>query len=104
VSKYNSLTLPNLSNPLPIDGIKCIQKFVGTLLYYPQAVDNTLLIMFSSLASRQSKATLLTNQDVAQLLNYCHTHPEATVLYQASDMNLKIHSTSLVFGIWLSRK
>jgi hypothetical protein len=84
---------PNLSEPLPLTGIKRIQKIVGTLLYYTRAVDNTLLVTLSSLASRQSKATHLTNQDIAQLLNYCHTHPaEAKLRYRASDMILKIHS------------
>jgi hypothetical protein len=45
-----------------------------------------------SLASRQSSTSHLTNQDVAQLLNYCHIHPEAKVCYHASNMILKIHS------------
>jgi hypothetical protein len=83
---------PDHSEPLPITGIKRIQRIVGTLLYYARAVDNTLLVTLSSLASRQSKATQLTDQDVNQLLNYCHTHPEATLRFRASDMLLKIHS------------
>ena len=83
---------PDLSAPLSTDGIKRIQKIVGTLLYYARAVDNTLLVALSSLASRQSKATHLTNRDVSQLLDYCYTHPEATLRYHASDMILKIHS------------
>ena len=31
------------SPPLPTDQIKCVQKIVGTLLYYGWAVDSTLL-------------------------------------------------------------
>jgi hypothetical protein len=83
---------PDLLEQLPIAGIKHVQKIVGTLLYYACTMDNTLLVTLSSLTSRQSKATHLTNQDSTQLLNYCHTHPEATVCYWASDVLLKIHS------------
>jgi hypothetical protein len=82
---------PNLSE-LPSEGIKRIQKIVGTLLYYARAVDNTMLVTLIPLASRQSKSTKLTSKDVNQLLNYCATHPTAILRYHASDMVLKIHS------------
>jgi len=51
-----------------------------------------MLVTLSSLASRQSKATKLTNKDVNQLLNYCATHPTAILRYHSSDMLLQIHS------------
>jgi uncharacterized protein YwbE len=68
---------PDMTDLLLPDRIKRIQKIVGTLLYYARAVDNTMLVTLSSLASRQSKATKLTNNNVNQLLNYCATHPTA---------------------------
>jgi hypothetical protein len=85
---------PDLSEPLPTEGIKRIQKIVGTLLYYARAVDNTMLVTLSSLASWQSKATKLTNKDVNQLLNYCATHPTAILRFHSSDMILQIHSNA----------
>jgi hypothetical protein len=83
---------PDLTALLPLEGIKRIQKIVGTLLYYARAVDSTMLVSLSSLASRQSKATERTNQDIDQLLNYCATHPVAILRFHGSDMLLKIHS------------
>ena len=62
------------------------------MLYYARAVDNTMLVTFGSLASRQSSATELTNKDVTQFLDYCATHPLAILRFHTSDMRLKIHS------------
>jgi hypothetical protein len=83
---------PDRTDRLPPEGIKRIQQIVGTLLYYARAVDNTMLVTLGSLASRQSNATQLTNKDVHQFLDYCATHPAATLRFHASDMRLKIHS------------
>jgi hypothetical protein len=65
---------------------------IGTLLYYAQAVDGTMQVTLSALASRQSKATELTRSDAARLLDYCSTHKEAVLSYHASKMLLIIHS------------
>jgi hypothetical protein len=46
----------------------------------------------SSLASQQATATEDTKAKPIQLLNYCATHPDATIRYRASDMILNIHS------------
>jgi hypothetical protein len=82
----------DLSPLLDVIAKKRIQQIVGTLLYYARAVDNTLLVALSALASEQSVATERTNQSIQQLLDYCHTNPNATVIYKASDMKLHIHS------------
>ena len=55
-------------------------------------VDSTLLHALNSLASEQAKATENTKAEMLHLLNYCATHPEATVRFKASDMILKVHS------------
>jgi hypothetical protein len=65
---------------------------VGTLLYNARAVDPTLLMPLSALASQLSTTTTTTIKYVSHLLYYCSTHPEATSRYYASDMQLKIHS------------
>jgi hypothetical protein len=77
---------------LPPPGVKRIQQVTGTILYYGRAVDNTLLVALSDIASRQSKATNLTEQDTTRLLDYCATNPNAILRFQASDMLLKGHS------------
>jgi hypothetical protein len=71
------------------------QKLGGTLLYYERAVEPTLIMPVNVLVSEQTKATAETAETedkITKLLNYCTTHPEATLRYQASYMILNIHS------------
>jgi hypothetical protein len=58
-------------------------------------VDPLLIIPVNVLASEQTKATDVTADKIIKLLNYCTTHPEATLRYHASDMILNIHSDAL---------
>jgi hypothetical protein len=72
---------------------KRIQKITGTLLFYARAVvDPTMLMSLSTIATVQSIATQHTIHVTNQILDYCATHPDATITYRASDMILKIHS------------
>jgi hypothetical protein len=73
-------------------GRKRIQQVVGTLLYYGRTIDGTIITAISSLASQQTTAMGDTEAKLTQLLNYCSTHPDATIRYHASDMILNIHS------------
>jgi hypothetical protein len=43
------------------------------------------------LASEQTKATAETAEKNIKFINYCTTHPEATLCYSASDMILNIN-------------
>ena len=61
-------------------------------MYYARAVDLTTLVALSSIASEQSAATADTETRVQQLLDYLHTHKDATLRYVASDMVLNVHS------------
>jgi hypothetical protein len=54
-----------------------------------------LIMLVNVLASEQTRATAATAQKNIKLLNYCTTHPEATLRYHASDMILNIHSDAL---------
>jgi hypothetical protein len=56
------------------------------------AVDPTLIMPINVLASEQSNDTEVTADKVIKLLNYCNTHPETKIRYNASDMILHIHS------------
>ena len=68
---------------------KChIQKIVGSLLYYAQAVDNKLLVALSAIAARQSYATVATEQAVHLLFDYVATYPADGIVYRSSDMIL----------------
>jgi hypothetical protein len=68
------------------------QLWVLTLLYNARAVDPTLLAPLRALVSQLSTATTTTIASLSHLLDYCSTHPESTIRYFASDMQLKIHS------------
>jgi hypothetical protein len=77
---------------LPPEQVKRIQQVTGTLLYYARAVDATMLPALGTIAAQQSKANTTTANAVRQLLDYAHTHPDATIRYRASDMILRLHS------------
>ena len=65
---------------------------MGTLLYYAQAVDATILVALGTITAQHSIATQTTSKCANHLLDYCHTHPDAKLRYHASDMILHIHS------------
>jgi hypothetical protein len=69
-----------------------LQQLTGILLYYPRAIDPTLIMPINVLASEQSTATNVTAARVIKLLNYWNTHPETKIKYHSSDMILHIHS------------
>ena len=51
-----------------------------------------MLVALSSLASVQAEGTEATMEAAIQLLNYAATHPDATICYFASGMQLHSHS------------
>ena len=83
---------PDISAALPPDKRLLVQKICGKFLYYARCVDPTMLVALSDLASQQSAATERTAAAVTKFLNYCATHPNATLRYSASDMQLCIHT------------
>jgi hypothetical protein len=84
--------LPGATPPAISSEITRAQAIVGTLLYNARAVDPTLHVPLIALASQLSTSTTTTINAVSHLLDYCSTHPESTVRYFASDIQLKIHS------------
>ncbi len=65
---------------------------VGVLLYYARAVNATLFVALSSLASLQAAPTEYTMSLVKWLLDYVATQPNAVLTYKKSDMILAVHS------------
>jgi hypothetical protein len=94
------LTDPADNSPaLYKEGIKRLQQVIGTLLYCARAVDSTMLVALSDLASAQSQGTDATQLASAQLLDYCATHPDASIQYCASEMVLQIHSDASYLSV-----
>jgi hypothetical protein len=67
---------------------------IGSILYYAQTVDITVLIPLSSIAIEQSKGTTNTMEKAKQLLAYLATYPDVTIHFQASDMILNVRSNA----------
>jgi hypothetical protein len=82
---------PNTSPLLSNADIKHIQRIIGIILYYIRAVDLTVLMALSTIASEQLRGTEFTMTKTKQLLDYLATHPDAKVRFHASDMTLNIH-------------
>jgi hypothetical protein len=75
-------------------GIKRVQKIVGSILYYAQAVNMTVLMVLSTIAVNQTKATKRKMERCTQLLDYLAQNVDAKVRFHASDMILNIHSNA----------
>ena len=80
------------SERLDLAATKRIQEGVGALLFYARAVDNTMLVALSTIASKQANATKDTAKAMVQLLNYAATYPNAVVRFHASGMILHLES------------
>jgi hypothetical protein len=79
------------TQPLTLKKIKHAQGIVGTLLYYAQAVDPTLLAALSAIAACQSNGMRAVANACHQLLDYVATHPNAGIPYKVCNMVLLVH-------------
>ena len=86
------LTTTDDTKPLNLLEIKALHQVIRSFLFYGRAVDETMLHCLNSLASAQSEGTQKTKEAMYHFLDYCATHPDATIRFYASDMILKIHS------------
>jgi hypothetical protein len=85
--------------PLTAQQCLTIQKVTGSVLYYAQAVDPTVLMPLNDIATEQTKATEKTQAATNQMLDYLATHPDATIRYHASDVVLYIHSDASYLSV-----
>ena len=69
-----------------------IQQVTGVFLFLGRAVDSTLLMPLSAIASEQANPTEATMQKCKQFLDYVASQEEAVLTFRASDMILAIHS------------
>jgi hypothetical protein len=79
-------------SPLSKDDIKQVQRIIGSILYYARAINLTVLMALSTIASKhQANGMENTMLNARQLLDYLSTHPAATMRFHTSDMVLNIH-------------
>eukprot|EP00957_Ditylum_brightwellii_P005881 446655-Ditylum_brightwellii.AAC.1 len=53
-----------------------------------------MLVAIGTIDVTQSKGTEARAKAATHLFNYCATHPNVTICYDASDMIMKVHSNS----------
>ena len=78
------------SAPLSKERVKRVQALVGYFLFYARAVDPTMLVALGQIASSQAKATENVEAACTYFLHYAATYPNATIVYRASDMFLRV--------------
>ena len=61
-------------------------------MYYDRSLDCTTITELNTITEQQSKYTERTSEAITQILDYTVTHPNAVVIYKASDMVLHVHS------------
>jgi hypothetical protein len=67
---------PDKSPPVSKEEIKHVQQVIGNILYYAHALDLIVLMVLSTIASKQAKGTENTTLKTKQLLEYLATHPD----------------------------
>mmetsp|Transcript_26440 Transcript_26440/g.37543 ORF Transcript_26440/g.37543 Transcript_26440/m.37543 type:complete len:133 (-) Transcript_26440:204-602(-) len=85
---------PDTTAAIDVQDAKKVQEILGTLLYYAQAINSTMLPTIGTLATQQSAPTTKTMEGIKQLLNYCASNPNAIVRYQKSDTVLHAESNA----------
>ena len=59
--------------------IKHLQQIMGTFLFYSRAVDPTMLMALSIIATERTQGTQTTKEKAEQFLTYAATHPNTTI-------------------------
>ncbi len=72
-------------------GIRRLPRIMDSILYYARAVDMTLSMALSTIASKQIKASEKTLEKCTQLFDYLAMHSDAKIRYYTSDMVMNIH-------------
>ncbi|OEU23630.1 hypothetical protein FRACYDRAFT_233801 [Fragilariopsis cylindrus CCMP1102] len=80
------------TNPINKRETKLLQQVCGKFLYYARAIDTTMLHALNDLATQTTEGTEKTMEALAHFLNYCATHPDAEIIFRASDMVIHNHS------------
>ena len=74
---------------------KFVQQVTGTFLYYARAVDATMLLMLSAIASEQAAPTAETTKKTLRFLDYVTTDPGVIITFVRSSMILNVHSDAM---------
>jgi hypothetical protein len=90
--KQTQLTAVDNAPALSEERKRVIMSKIGALQWYVRVTDPTAKCRLSQLSSLQAHATTATEAAVDVMLHYLHTHPDANLVYRASDMKLQVES------------
>jgi hypothetical protein len=90
--KKRQMTKSDETNPINKKETKILQKVCGKFLYYARAIDTTMVHALNDLATQTTKGKEKTMQALTHFLDYCASHPDAEIIFRASDMVLHNHS------------
>ena len=68
-----------------------IQQITGIFPYYARAVDPSMLVALSAIASTRAKPTAATLDKAILFLDYAVTYPDVMITYKASTMILHVY-------------
>jgi hypothetical protein len=80
------------STPLSDTDAKFIQRAVGSFLYYANNLDSSLFTAVTKVAMQQKAPTADTLTATHRFLDYVAAHPDASIVFHASNMQLYVHS------------
>ena len=88
---------PDEINLLVKKATKIIQSILGTVLYYSQSVDTTILQVINEILQVQSRPTRDTKETARMLLDYAATYPDEILRYKANYMVLHVDLDAAYF-------
>ena len=95
MDRNNNMLPPDTSAVLDSNGIKTVQKVVGSFLNYARAIDNTIITALNKIVAKQTNPTESTARKIKMLLDYLHTYPNAKIRFYRSDMILYVDSDAV---------
>ena len=91
-AKAQLVDVPDTTDPLTSAEITHVQQVIGVFLFYARCIDPTISTVLNKLSKQLSSPTKRLLQRLDHLLAYMACHPNAEVVFKASDMQLCIHS------------
>ena len=80
------------SPPATAEQQKWIRSFVGIFRYWAEAVAPLIVVVMSKIASRQENPTVNTYDEAQRVLSWIYHHPNSTITFYPSNMQLHCHS------------
>ena len=91
-SKAQLVDPEDMTEPLRKEEITHIQQVIGVFLYYARCIDITAITTLNKMSKQLAKPTHRLIRRINYFLAYMASHPNAKLIFRASDMQLCVHS------------